>query len=148
MNLTILRAEIDNDPEDLGYAIYLPHGPGAVVDLLNNLSSTMVKTIRASTALMWAAGGAYSTIVDASNNVNHPARASCLVVREAFSSGQDIHLGLQTMRDMLDGWVATSVITQAQKDSLLVLATQPASRAEILGLGRVTEQDLRNALEL
>jgi erythromycin esterase-like protein len=97
---------------------------------------------------LWAAGGAYSSSVDASNNVNHPARASCLVVREAFSSGQDIHLGLQTMRDMLDGWVATSVITQAQKDSLLALATQPASRAEVLGFGRVTEQDLRTALEL
>ena len=148
MDYIALRAEIDNDPESLGYASHLPDSPGAVVDLLNANSTTMVKAIKSSTAMMWAAGGAYSTIVDASNNVNHPARASCLVVREAFTSGQDIHLELQPMRDMLNGWVATSVITQAQHNALIALATQPASRAEKIGLGCVTEADLRTALEL
>ena len=148
MNLINLRSEIDNDPAQYGYAAHLPDSPGAVVDLLNDQSTTIVKSIKASTAMMWAAGGAYSTIVDASNDVNHPARASCLVVREAFASGQDIHLGLQSMRDMLTAWVATSVITQSQHDVLIALATQPASRAEEIGLDRVTEQDLRTALEL
>jgi hypothetical protein len=148
MNLTILRAEIDNDPEGLGYASHLPDAPGSVVDLLNGYTGTMVKAIKSSTAMMWAAGGAYSTIVDASNNVTHPARASCLVVREAFASGQEIHLELQAMRDMLTAWVSTSVITQGQKDSLLALATQPASRAEEIGLFRVDVRDVIAAMEI
>jgi hypothetical protein len=148
MDYVELRAEIDNDPESLGYASHLPDAPGSVVDLLNGYTGTMVKAIKASTAMMWAAGGAYSTIVDASNDVNHPARASCLVVREAFASSQEIHLELQAMRDMLTAWVSTNVITQAQHNALIALATQPASRAEVLGFSRVTEQDLRAALEL
>tara|TARA_R110000822_G_scaffold156778_3_gene296505 strand:- start:122 stop:568 length:447 start_codon:yes stop_codon:yes gene_type:complete len=148
MDYAALRAEIDNDPESLGYASYLPDAPGVVVDLVNSNSGTMVKTIRASTAMLWAAGGAYASIFDASNDANHPARASCLIVREAFASNQDIHLEMQSMRDMLDAWVVTAVITQGQKDALLALANQPASRGDILGLGRITEQDLRTALEL
>lgn len=143
--LTALAAEIAADPAAKGYALLLPTSPGAVVDKLNAPTETMVKAIHSTTAQAWAATGPYSAIVDASNNVNHPCRASCLVIRDTFASGVQIHLERSDMRGMLDAWVTFDVCTAAQRDDLLSRATQPASRAEVLGLPVVAEADLRAA---
>jgi hypothetical protein len=43
---------------------------------------------------------------------------------------------------MLQGWVAVGVITAEQQTELLNVATKPCSRAEELGLGEVTINDL------
>lgn len=143
--LTALAAEIAADPMTKGYAALLPKSPGSVVEKLNAYTETMVKVIHSTTAQAWAATGPYSAIVDASNNVNHACRASCLVIRDTFASGVDIHLERNDMRTMLDAWVTTSVCTAAQRDDLLARATQPASRAEVIGLPPVAEADLRAA---
>lgn len=143
--LTALAAEVAGDPTSKGYALLLPASPGSVVDKLNTPTETMVKMIRSTTAQAWAATGPYSAIVDASNNVNHACRASCLVLRDTFASGVDIHLERSDMRGMLDAWVATGICTADQRADLLTRATQPASRAEVLGLPVVVEADLRAA---
>lgn len=124
----------------------LPESPGTVADMLNAPTESMVKAIRTTTAQAWAAGGPYSVIVDASNNINHPCRASCLVLRDAFASGVDIHLERPDMINMLAAWVATGVCTVAQHDDLLARATQPASRMEVLGLPPATIADVIGAI--
>jgi len=143
--LLVLKNEITTDPKAKGYATFMASSPGTVVDMLNALTETMVKSIRSTTALAWAAAGPYSAIVDASNNIAHACRASCLVIRDTLQSGVDIHLERSDVRTMLDAWVTTNIITAAQRDDLLARATVPASRMEVLGLPMATEQDVTGA---
>lgn len=142
-----LRDEIHNDPTGKGYMTYLPDSPGTVAEMLNSPTESMVKTIRSTTAQAWAAAGPYAAIVDAANDVNHPCRASCLVLRDTFASGVDIHLERADMIGMLSAWVATSLCTAAQRDDLLARATQPASRMEKLGLPPATIADVIGAIQ-
>jgi hypothetical protein len=142
MDYAALKNEIQNDPTGKGYALHLPDSPGHVVELLNAQTETMIKPLRSSTAKAWAATGPYAAIVDASNTVGHPCRASCLVLRDAFASGDTIYIDMPDMQAMFAGWVLAVLITQSQHDALMALATQPASRAEIVGLQGITEADV------
>lgn len=144
--LSVLNVELQSDPLNLGYASCFPNCPGHAVDLLNSQTQTAVQAITAAVAMTWAAAGPYAAVVDASNNINHPCRASCLVIRDAFSAGLDIHLESADLQSMLTMWVANSIITQAQHDALTALAAKPTSRGFVLGLGNVTEADVRAAL--
>jgi hypothetical protein len=141
----VLAAELLNDPEGLGYAAWLPDSPGTVADLINAPTQTMIKPIRATTAQAWAATGPYAKVVDAANDAEHPCRASCLVVQQAFAAAVDIHLERADMQQMLTAWVATGICTAAQRNDLMARAMQPASRAEVLGLGAVTITDIIEA---
>lgn len=140
-----LRTELSADPKARGYAVYKPDAPGMVLHLLNEQSDSMTKAIRSSTAQAWAAAGPYAAIVDASNNATNPCRASCLMLRDTLVSGVDIHLELPDVQSMFSAWVSAGVITQAQHDALYAKADQPASRAEVLGIFGVTEDDVRVA---
>lgn len=141
-----LRDEIHLDPKAKGYMALLPESPGTVADMLNAQTETMVKAIRTTTGQAWAAGGPYAAIVDASNTVGHPCRASCLVLRESFSSGVDIHMERADVQSMFAGWVTGGLITTAQRDDLFAKATQPASRMEVLGLPPATILDVIGAM--
>ena len=140
-----LANELKNDPQALGYAAHLPDDPVRVVDLLNSTSTTMVKAIHSTTAQAWAAQGPYATIVDTGNDKTHVCRASCLLLQATISSGVDIHLERSDVQGMFGLWLSTGVITQAQHDDLYVRATQPASRAEVLGIPAPTARDILNA---
>lgn len=148
MDLQALKNEITLDPKGLGYATYLPDAPGMVMQLLNSLSDTMIKPLRTTTAKAWAAAGPYAKIVDASNDVASPVRSSCLILRDTLISGDEIHMEMPDIKTMFGAWVLFGIITQAQHDDLFLRATQPASRAEVLGLVGATEYDLQIALEL
>lgn len=145
MDLTALKAEITADPVSLGYAAFLPDSPGHVADLLNALTQTMIQDVSAAVGLTWAAAGPYADIVDAANNTASPVRASCLAVRDGLLAGQSMVLSNPQMAAMFTDWITAGVITQAQHDALIVLATKPASRAQVLGFGTVAEADLRSA---
>jgi len=147
MDATLLRNEVQNDPTSKGYMTFWPDSPGMIVEMLNAPTEFMVKAIKTTTAQAWAATGPYAGIVDAANDVNHPCRASCLVVRETLSSGVDIHLERVDVQQMLLAWVATGVCSEAQRQDLLNRALQPASRMEVLGLPPASEADLRIAME-
>lgn len=145
--LVILKTEVSTDPKGLGYAACLPNCPGHLVDLMNAPTQSMVQQISAMNAMKWAATGPYAAIVDASNNTNSQARASCLVVRDTLVANLPIDLTDASVLSMFSGWVAASVITQAQHDALMTAATLPASRAQVLGLPAVQELDLMAAFE-
>ena len=142
---TALRSELQGDPKARGYAQFIPDAPGMVVQLLNEPVDTMVKAIKSTTAQAWAAAGPYASIVDAGNDLTHPCRSSCLMLRDTLVSGVHIDIPADDVQSMLAAWVATNVITQAHSDDLHARATAPASRAEVLGLGVVTENDVRTA---
>lgn len=140
-----LRGELQGDPKARGYAQFMPDAPGMVVQLLSEQVDTMIKAVKTTTAQAWAAAGPYATIFDAGNDVAHACRSSCLMFRGTLVSGVDIDIGADDVQRMFAAWLATGVVTQAQVNELNERATQPASRAEVLGLGAVTEDDVRTA---
>lgn len=149
--MTILRDELLNDPKGKGYTAHLPGDPEKVAELLRAPTESMVKAIQSTTAQAWAATGPYANIVDASakkdGQADHPCRASCLVLRDAFASGVPIHMERPDVQGMFSAWVTTGICTQAQADDLYQRSTQPASRAEVLGIPAPTARDILDALK-
>lgn len=139
--LAILAAEL----KTAEYASYLPDSPGIVADKINAYTESMLKSISAESALLWAAPKAWASIFDASRNAAHPCRSSCLALRDAVLAGMRIDVQLDSMQEMFSGWVAGGVIDDDTHAQLISIATQPASRAEVLGLPNVMEQDVRAA---
>jgi len=146
--MTTLSDELHTDPAGLGYAKFLPAAPGSVVELLNAPTQSMVKAIKSTTAQAWAATGPYANIVDASEEKTHPCRASCLILRDTLASGVDIHMEMPDVQSMFKAWIAAGICTQVQADALYARAMQPASRAEVLGLAVVTEEQVRDAWQM
>jgi len=145
--LAALKTEIQTDPQGLGYAACFPAQPGHAADLINAPTQTMVRPISSAIAMTWAAAGPYAAIVDASNNAASPCRASCLAILAAFNSGQGIDLAVPALASIIASWVSAGIITQAQSNALTAIATQSASRAQVLGFNPVLESDIDAALE-
>lgn len=145
--MSVLSDEINNDPLNRGYAQHIPDSPGVISDMLNSIDYTMVKTkfvtARGVLAEYGSAGAAVLDKIDA-------AGASDSAVKWAMkfvTSEPGIDVGHPTTRSLLNGMVPT-VLTQAEADMLLNMAVQPASRAEVLGIGYVTAADVQAALGL
>ena len=144
--MSILSDEIDNDPEGKGYAAFLPDQPGAVVEMLNAPTETMVKSrlITARGILSDYPGGpaAAATVLDKLDGAapNIPA----LKWAWKFISGEGLDIGVPATQGMLDTLAGATVITTDEATKLKALAIQTASRAEVLGLPYVTEKILRD----
>jgi hypothetical protein len=143
-----LRAELTNDPAGRGYSAHLPGDPARVVDLITETVATMTGPLRTTTAKAWAATGPYARIVDASNNAEHPCRASCLVIRDSFACGDPIHIEDPELQGMLAAWVQHGVATQQEVDALYALAQVPASRADKIGIPAPTARDIIDILKV
>ena len=144
--MTLLE-EISTDPMNRGYAQYIPHSPGKVTELLNELIYTMPKTkfITARTILA-EYGEEGAGILDKLEI----ASQSIPAVKWAFkfmTQDSGIDIGHNKTREMLDSLVQLTVITQDESDKIKNLGLQPASRVEILGLGAVTELQVRDAIQ-
>jgi hypothetical protein len=141
MNYAVLQAEIQTDPAGKGYAAHLPSAPGIVVDLLNAQTETMAKPRYVTTRTIMAECAASSAILAALK----AAAAENVEVECAWNflnKDSGIDIGNERTLVMCDQLAAGGVLTQPQADQLKAMANQSASRAEVLGLGRVTEQDL------
>ena len=145
MSMVALIDELTNDPTGRGYAAFLPGDPWRAAQLLNAPTETMVGAVTAAQALTWAAPRAYAAIVDAANDKAHPARSCCLVVRDTVLANNDINLQLSAVQGLLQSLVLAGVVEQGEADALIYIATKPASRAQVLGLGAVSVEDLRTA---
>ena len=150
--MTILADELANDPLGVGYAQWLPHAPGMVVQLLNAPSYTMIKPLMMSERGVLAqypdgpvAADAVLTKLDTFAQTQH---ALASVVRRALRFlGTDggIDMGSPATQSMLDAVQQAGVLTASETQKLKALALQPASRAEVLGLGVVTEAQVVEA---
>ena len=146
-----LASEIQSDPLNLGYAALLPDSPGRVCDLLNAPTRTRIGNLETRVFAIWCAEtGLRSAIEDAAADHASPLRAIALTLLDLLRGGVSdvLDLGNPANTAMLDAWQFTGKLTQAQRDSMMALAATPCSRADELGLPRVTEDDLRTALEI
>jgi hypothetical protein len=141
--LAALAHELQTDPLSFGYPALLAAGAlGAICDAMNAPTQSMLGELSAARAITWGAAGPMSTIVDASTNATHPARASCLSFLQSLKSGMPVDMTNANVSQLFAGWVAAGVITQAQSDAAVALAQRPASRADVLGLPAVTVEDI------
>lgn len=142
--MTVLAAEITNDPKGLGYAELLPDQPGRVVDLLNAPAYSLPKSrfVTARGVLAEVTGGA--AILDKLEQLGSVVPEVKWAMRFLVGE-QGIDVGHARTRGLLDALAQQGALTQDEADALKNLANQPASRADELGLDRVTEADLRSA---
>jgi hypothetical protein len=141
--MSTLQTELTTDPLNRGYAQHIPDCPGILVNLLNEPVYQKHKTrfVTARTVLAEVAGGA--EILDKLELAAQSNSAVKWAMRFVTTDGIDVgYLGTQQLLDSLVG----TTLTQAECDAIKNLALQSASRAEVLGLGYVTEQQVRNAL--
>lgn len=140
-----LQSELQNDPLSRGYAAFLPDAPGVLADMMNARVYTMVKerfvTARAVLAAHGTAGAAILDKLEAASAGNSAVKWAMKFVSQ--DSGIDV--GHSNTRTLLDAMVP-AVLTQAEADMLKDMAIQPASRAEVLGLGYVFQHDVQAAL--
>lgn len=144
MNYAALKSEVQTDALAIGYSAYLPASPGYVADLLNAQKYSMVKSrfVTARTVLSEILGGA--ALLDKLQAIS----SSVSAVKYALTFlNQDsgIDIGNSATQGMVDQLVAGGALTAAEGTSLKNMAIQPASRAEVLGFGRVNESDLHKA---
>jgi hypothetical protein len=160
MNYALLLAEVTQDPLALGYMDLLPDSPGGVVQLLNRVDQTMTKprfiTARTALAELGVPGAVIMEKLEAF--AAQPAFADLQVeglriatrwaMRFVMSDGEGLDVGHPNTRLMLQTLAVVGAISEDEASALQSLATQPASRAEVvLGKGvHVTEEDLRIAL--
>jgi hypothetical protein len=145
MNYAALAAEVANDPTAKGYAALLPNCPGRICELLNAYTEHAAKSRMVTARSILSDCGTHgATILDKLEAVaaqNTSVKWALRFLQQ--EAGIDVgHLATQSMIDQL---AAANVLTADEAAALKAMATQPASRAEVLGLGVVTEQDLRAA---
>lgn len=150
--MTTLSDELANDPMGLGYAQWLPNSPGMVVQLINAPSFAMVKSLMMSERGILAqypdgpvAADAVLTKLD---TFAQTQQALASVVRRALrflGDPEGIDMGSPATQSMLDAVQQAGVLTADETTKLKALAMQPASRAEVLGLGVVTEAQVVEA---
>lgn len=140
-----LAAELKDDPAALGYAAHLPDDPQRVIDLLTAPVFSMPKSITAGQALTWAAAGPLAAITDTSNDANSVIRSSCLAFLLAMKAGHDVDMSDAGVRFQFDAWRQIGLITQSDHDNIIAIATQPASRAEVIGIPAPSARDIFDA---
>lgn len=144
MNYVALKSEVLTDPLVIGYAAYLPASPGYVVNLLNAQKYTMVKARLVSARTIFSECAGAQGIWDALNAASASNSAVKMAVTFLNQEG-GIDVGNPATQAMIDQLVAATALTAAQGAALKNMALQSASRAEVLGFGRVSEADLHAA---
>lgn len=144
MDYAALAAEVATDPNAKGYATFLPDSPGHVERLLNEQTEMLVKPRMVTARAILAECASGATILD---KLEAASAASSPVKWAVRFLGQEagIDVGNAATQSMIGQLVAGDVLTAAEGDQLKTLAKQKASRAEVLGLGYVTELDLITA---
>ena len=142
--MSALAAEIADDPMGLGYSQHLPDCPGLVVDLLN------ARTQPAPQSRMVTARGILADLPEGAQILDKLEAIGAAVpeVRWAMKfmvGGEGIDVGHPRTRALINALAQQGALTRGEADDLLDLAVQPCSRADVIGLGTVTEADLRAA---
>lgn len=147
--LAALRVELTDDPEALGYAPYVPKGPGHLVDLMNKPRATMLRERFVTTRTVLA-----ELSLDHARALLGALRAAAQVDpvaaegMELLRRDPGIDVAHSSTRAVVAALLDAKAITQEVSDAVLALGQLPSSRAEVLfGAGFVlTERDVRAAL--
>jgi hypothetical protein len=146
--MSVLSDEVTNDPKGKGYAAFLPDQPGHVVDLLNALTETMYRTphmVTKRTIMELPPAMSRSILTKfkafATQDVLVEEAVNFLGKPEGIDGG---HPNTHAMLDQLALVAAPNGFTAEEVTALKSMSLLPASRAEVLGLPRITEELLRN----
>ena len=141
-----LRTELLTDPLARGYASKLQDSPGVVADMMNAPIYSMPKErFISARGLLAAHGFAGAAILDKLE----AAAPAVSMIRWALSfmkTDSGIDVGHPSTRALIDQLVVGGVLTVSDAELIKNMAIQPASRAEVLGIGYVREADIRAAL--
>lgn len=150
VSITDLRTELSADPTGRGYAVLLTElepDPEALADLLNTPASTQVVATEVSARTILSRIGAIdgSVILDKLEAAATAVPPVKWVVRILESNGS-VNMGDPQSRLAADALAAQGHLDQAEADALKALAEVPASRADLLFGGPVSEYEVRLAL--
>lgn len=149
--MATLRDELTNDPVGLGYTLLLAAGSvNQVATLLNEPRYDALGSILITPLLEWiAAHGIMARLRTAaagdSAEIASIAEVALMLVSNPNIPALD--LSRPRVQQMLATLTQAGVIPQAAHDELLQLATIRVSRAQQLGLGTVTSDDVSKAME-
>lgn len=150
MDYTTLRTEIETDPESLGYAPLVAAGShNQVAALLNEPRYPGPGPVDIATVLIWAAKHGTLAKLRAAAAGDNPQVASIAEVALLLVQNPNIpaiDLALPDVQEMFDVLTAAGVIAVEDRDELFLLGTVSLSRADVLGLGIVREDDVARAL--
>lgn len=150
MDYAALQAEITGDPEGIGYA---GQPEWRVAELLNGKTveaKVKVQTTRARAFLLKT--GVWGGICLAADSTAAPdtLRGAAIVARDTMLHTNELDtdepVTLAVVGAMLDGFIAAGLMNSDQKDTLLAMSDGHISRAEELGLGSVSADDVAAAL--
>lgn len=99
-----------------------PDGSYEIAQILNTPSNPGYQAITTGAAMLWAAEGPRVRIGQASVDQQQPEaiRASCQVFLDLIMGGtsSSLHTEEAEIKGLFDGWLAASVITQAEYDKV------------------------------
>ena len=106
-------------------AAYAARDVNAIQALYNSIAA--VGSVDRTTFTGWAAKtGMRAVIQDTSTNVASPLRSSALALMDVLRGGTTgLDLSNADNVTMMNAWVTTAALTQANHDALIVLATHP-----------------------
>lgn len=148
-----LQAEISTDPMGIGYAAWLPDSPGTVRELLNAKTFSLPQSIAVREIEIIGlhpdgpvAGDAVLAKLEAFSATAHPLARIVARALKALGQPEGLDLGTESVQAMLTLLGQADALTVAEADALKSIANQPASRAEVLGLGSVTVEQVIGAI--
>jgi hypothetical protein len=126
-----IRAAISASPEL--QAMGTEHG--AIAAALS-LGRTKLGTVSTAAFASWAGGtGMRAVIEDKATTVGDPLRSSALALRDVLSGGADgVRMDHAENEQMLAAWVSLGMLSSANHDSLIALATvdDPVSVQQVI----------------
>mgnify|MGYP000917485113 FL=1 len=151
MNTTILKQELQQDPLGLGYAPLLAVGSAnQVAALLNESRYPTDGPVTIEQVLRWAAKYAVLPRLQVAAQSDNMALAGIAQVGLLLTQNPNIptiDLGLEDVQQMFAALVQAEVISAAQRDELFAAGVTLRSRADVLGLGTVSADDVTRAME-
>jgi hypothetical protein len=151
MDYTALRAELTNDPAQLGYGPLLAAGSAnRVADLLNERTQQALGSVAITPLLEWiAAHGIMARLREAAAGEDADVASIAEVALMLVSNPNIPALDLSRVRvrGMLTELAQADVIPADTAQELIALATTYVSRAQVLGLGYVSADDVSRAME-
>jgi hypothetical protein len=145
-----LAAEVQNDPESIGYAAHIASGnDAALLALINGKTIAAYGDVANSYFLAWATKhGQMSKIADTKDDNQDPLRDAALALDKLLNTDKPLNINAADIQQQMGAWLALGKCNQAAIDDLYALGATHISRAEQLwGRGfAVGGLDLSNAL--
>lgn len=121
-----------------------------VVALLNAAGPNVLRPIPVSALLRWStASGFRARVDDGTRSVNDFVRSACLAMVDMLRAGLALDVASSDVQQLIGGLVQAGVMTSAQRDSLLLLGSEPGpSWSDRFWAGDIVASDVAYARSL